>query len=74
MTANPPNDPKSGASKDETRHEETQTRPEHRADPSRKGHGPNNPLPGEPGGPSTSGHIEAEDGKDKADKDRDSKR
>lgn len=69
MTANPPNDPKSGASKDE------QTRPEHRTDPSRKGHGPNNPLPGEPGGPSTSGHIEAEEaGKDKDRETRDSKR
>jgi len=59
----PPNDPKS-APKDETR-------PEHRTDPSRKGHGPNNPLPGEPGGPSTSGHIEAEEAK--PDKNRDTR-
>lgn len=41
-----PNDPKDA------------TRPEHRTDPSRKGQGPDNPLPGEPGGPSTSGHAE----------------
>jgi hypothetical protein len=49
-----PNDPK-----------ET-TRPEHRTDQSRKGHGPNNPLPGEPGGPSTSGQPAAEEGQRKA--------
>ena len=55
--ANPPNphDPKSGQ------------------DPSRQsqkgGGGPNNPLPGEPGGPSTSGRIEGED-KDQSDKAR----
>ena len=30
-----------------------------RVDPTRKGSGPNNPLPGEPGGPSTGGHSEA---------------
>lgn len=66
-----PNDPKSGADKDETRRD---TRPEHRTDQSRKGHGPNNPLPGEPGGPSTAGHVEAEEpDKDKANKDRETR-
>ena len=59
--ANPPNpnDPKSGSDKDETRPDRER----------RGGGGPNNPLPGEPGGPSTSGHIEAEEpdkNKDKA--------
>lgn len=78
MTTNPPNDPKS-APKDETRHDET--RPGHRTDESRKGHGPNNPLPGEPGGPSTAGYSQddrraAEEGQrrerdEKADKDKD---
>jgi hypothetical protein len=51
---NPPNDPK-----DAPRRETTE---QDRADPSRKGHGPNNPLPGEPGGPSTAGYS-AEDRK-----------
>ena len=37
-----PNDPKDAPRRD-TEHD--------RADPSRKGTGPNNPLPGEPGGP-----------------------
>lgn len=74
MTTPPnPNDPK--GRDDETR------RPEHRTDQSRKGHGPDNPLPGEPGGPSTSGRPPAEEGqrreRDKAPPpppDRDAKR
>lgn len=41
MATNPPNDPKSGSDKDETRHDK------------RGGGGPNNPLPGEPGGPTS---------------------
>jgi hypothetical protein len=71
-----PNDPK-----DAPRHDRDETRSttEHdRADPSRKGSGPNNPLPGEPGGPSTAGYSEddrkaAEEGqrKEREDKDRD---
>jgi hypothetical protein len=44
-----PNDPK-----DEPRHDRD------RVDPSRKGSGPNNPLPGEPGGPSTGGYSDAD--------------
>jgi hypothetical protein len=66
MTTPPnPHDPKSG--QDPSRQGQ---------DPARKGGGgPNNPLPGEPGGPSTSGHIEGEEhdeghDKDRADKDR----
>jgi hypothetical protein len=42
-------------------------------DPSRKSQGPNNPLPGEPGGPTTSGHAEPSappDDKDRAKDDR----
>jgi hypothetical protein len=47
-----------------------------RADHSRKGHGPDNPLPGEPGGPSTSGYSPedrkaAEEGQRKAAQDKD---
>lgn len=47
-----PNDPKDAP--------RPETRPEHRTDQSRKGHGPDNPLPGEPGGPSTSGYSDAD--------------
>jgi hypothetical protein len=52
-----PNDPK-----DVPRREDT------RADPSRKGSGPNNPLPGEPGGPTAGFNDKAAEGeaKDKA--------
>jgi|HubBroStandDraft_6_1064221.scaffolds.fasta_scaffold30214_10 hypothetical protein len=65
-----PNDPKA----DPRRDEETR-RPEHRTDQSRKGQGPDNPLPGEPGGPSTSGQPAAEEGQRKAPPaDKDSKR
>jgi hypothetical protein len=61
-----PNDPKDA---EETR------RPEHRTDQSRKGQGPNNPLPGEPGGPSAPGQPAAEEGQRKATPaDKDSKR
>lgn len=65
-----PNDPKDPRSDEETR------RPEHRTDQSRKGHGPNNPLPGEPGGPSTSGQPAAEEGQQRKapPADKDSKR
>jgi hypothetical protein len=45
-----PNDPKDAPRREDTEHD--------RADPSRKGHGPNNPLPGEPGGPSTAGYSQ----------------
>jgi hypothetical protein len=50
-----PNDPK-----DAPRRDDETRRPEHRTDQSRKGHGPDNPLPGEPGGPSTSGYSESD--------------
>ena len=46
MTTQNPNDPK------DARHDRDDV------DPSRKGSGPNNPLPGEPGGPTTGGHSE----------------
>jgi hypothetical protein len=67
-----PNDPK-----DAPRRDEETRRPEHRTDQSRKGHGPDNPLPGEPGGPSTSGQPPAEEGQRKGPPpapDRDAKR
>jgi hypothetical protein len=84
-------DPKNPTDPKEARRDRDETRStEHdRADPSRKGSGPNNPLPGEPGGPSTAGYSEedrkaAEEGQrkerdDKArdkgrDRDRDDKR
>jgi len=63
----PKSDPKGHPSQEgERRH--TEERRDTRQDPSRKGHGPDNPLPGEPGGPSTSGHIEPSE---PADKDKD---
>lgn len=69
MPSTPPNDPKAPARG--TEHDRTER---DRADPSRKSTGPNNPLPGEPGGPSTSGHVEAEEhDDDKARGDRDPK-
>jgi hypothetical protein len=49
-----PNDPKDAPRRDDVRNRDD------RADPSRKGSGPNNPLPGEPGGPSTSGYSDAD--------------
>jgi hypothetical protein len=47
-----PNEPKS----DPARHDKDETRQS-----PRPGHGPTNPLPGEPGGPSSPGHSEAEE-------------
>jgi hypothetical protein len=74
-----PNDDKTAPRRDDMRHRDDRETTEHdRADPSRKGTGPNNPLPGEPGGPSTSGFSPeerkaAEEGqrKDREAKDRD---
>jgi hypothetical protein len=74
MSNQNPTDPKDARrDRDETRSTEHD-----RADASRKGTGPNNPLPGEPGGPSTAGYSEddrkaAEEGqrKERDDKARD---
>jgi hypothetical protein len=74
QTPQNPNDPKDARrDRDETRSTERD-----RADPSRKGSGPDNPLPGEPGGPSTAGYTDddrkaAEEGqrRDRDDKARD---
>jgi hypothetical protein len=55
-TTQNPNDPKDARRDDTRNRDETRSTERDRADPSRKGTGPDNPLPGEPGGPSTAGY------------------
>ena len=54
-----PNPQNPSAPKD-ARRDETRSTEHDRADPSRRGSGPDNPLPGEPGGPSTAGYTDAD--------------